>query len=125
MWHGKLAVYDGHVYDTMIAEYLLLRGQKWGVSLADSCARRKVSLKKGDLVEDYISNGIGFDKMPPETVEEYGLADIVSARELFGSQGTVQPRQQRTAAPTFETYEQFLACFSNNRTKWQRLTFLC
>ncbi|MEK9699938.1 MAG: hypothetical protein VW270_29430, partial [Candidatus Poseidoniales archaeon] len=30
-----------------------------------------------------ISNGIGFDKMPPETVEEYGLADIVSTRELF------------------------------------------
>jgi DNA polymerase I-like protein with 3'-5' exonuclease and polymerase domains len=82
LWEAGF-VYDGHVYDTMIAEYLLLRGQKWGVSLADSCARRKVSLKKGDLVEDYIRNGIGFDKMPPETVEEYGVADIVSTRELF------------------------------------------
>ena len=82
LWEAGF-VYDGHVYDTMIAEYLLLRGQKWGVSLADSCARRKVSLKKSDLVEDYISNGIGFDKMPPETVEEYGLADIISTRELF------------------------------------------
>jgi DNA polymerase I-like protein with 3'-5' exonuclease and polymerase domains len=82
LWEAGF-VYDGPVYDTMIAEYLLLRCQKWGVSLADSCARRKVAMKKGDLVQDYLSNGIGFDRMPPETVEEYGIADIVSTRELF------------------------------------------
>ena len=29
--------YDGAVYDTMLGEYLLLRGQKWGISLADCC----------------------------------------------------------------------------------------
>ena len=85
LWEAGFA-YDGHVYDTMIAEYLLLRCQKWGVSLADSCARRKVALKKSDLIQDYISNGIGFDKMPPDTVEEYGLADVISTRELFFAQ---------------------------------------
>lgn len=78
--------YDGDVYDTMIGEYLLLRCQNWGVSLADSCARRKVSLKKGDLIEEYIRSGIGFDKMPKDIVEEYGIADVVSTRELFYAQ---------------------------------------
>ncbi len=85
LWESGFT-YDGDVYDTMIAEYLLLRCQNWGVSLADSCIRRKVAQKKGDLIEDYIKSGIGFDKMPMDTVEEYGIADIVSTRELHFAQ---------------------------------------
>ena len=78
--------YNKRVYDTMIGEYLLLRGQKWGVSLAESCKRRRVSQKKDDLVTDYLAKGIGFNKMPPKIVEEYGCADIVSTKELYDSQ---------------------------------------
>lgn len=82
LWESGF-IYTGRVYDTMLGEYLLLRGQKHSISLANSCERRHVSLKKGDLVEEYIHNGVGFDQMPPETVEEYGLADITSTRELY------------------------------------------
>jgi len=78
--------YSNRVYDTMIGEYLLLRGQKWGVSLEESCKRRKVALKKTDLIDDYLAKGMGFNKMPPEVVEEYGCADILSTRELYDSQ---------------------------------------
>ena len=85
LWEAGF-VYDGEVYDTMIGEYLLLRGQKRGISLADSCERRKVSLKKGELVNEYLHNGIGFDQMPMDIVEEYGLADIVSTYELYHAQ---------------------------------------
>ena len=53
--------YEGQVYDTMIGEYTLLRGQKWGLSLFDSCVRRKVALKKSDLIHNYMKDGIGFD----------------------------------------------------------------
>ena len=55
-------------------------GQKW--SLADSCDRRKVARKKGDMVEEF-RGGTGFDAMPRDVVEEYGLADIISTRELL------------------------------------------
>ena len=85
LWESGFT-YDGDVYDTMIAEYLLLRCQNWGVSLADSCERRKVAQKKGDLIEEYIKSGIGFDKMPMDTVKEYGIADVISTRELYFAQ---------------------------------------
>ena len=37
--------YTNKVYDTMIGEYLLLRQQKQGISLSDSCVRRNVAMK--------------------------------------------------------------------------------
>ena len=39
LWECGFA-YDGDVYDTMLAEYLLLRGQKEPLSL-DACAQRR------------------------------------------------------------------------------------
>ena len=78
--------YTGGVYDTMIGEYVLLREQKWGLSLADSCIRRNVAMKKSDLTHDYLKAGTGFDAMPMETVEEYGIADIESTRQLHQAQ---------------------------------------
>ena len=91
LWESGFT-YDGAVYDTMLGEYLLLRGQKWGISLADSCDRRKVSRKKGELVEEFLRNGTGFDAMPRDVVEEYGLADIISTRELYYAQQDLYSR---------------------------------
>ena len=85
LWESGFS-YSGRVYDTMIGEYLLLKGQKYSLSLHDSCIRRKVSLKKSDLTKDYLTRGVGFDRMPCEIVEEYGVADIVSTRELYEHQ---------------------------------------
>tara|TARA_R100000458_G_scaffold15656_1_gene13364 strand:+ start:2130 stop:4262 length:2133 start_codon:yes stop_codon:yes gene_type:complete len=88
--------YSGKVYDTMIGEYVLLRCKKLGLSLADSCIRRKVSAKKSELVDNYLKDGVGFDTMPPETVEEYGLADIVSTRELYMEQQKLFGQQKNS-----------------------------
>jgi len=91
LWESGFT-YDGAVYDTMLGEYVLLRGQKWGISLADSCDRRKVSRKKGELVEEFLHQGKGFDVMPCDIVEEYGLADIISTRELYYAQQELYSR---------------------------------
>jgi DNA polymerase I-like protein with 3'-5' exonuclease and polymerase domains len=85
LWESGFS-YSGRVYDTMIGEYLLLKGQKFSLSLHDSCIRRKVSQKKSDLTKDYLNRGVGFDRMPCEIVEEYGVADVVSTRELYETQ---------------------------------------
>ena len=46
-------VYDGDIYDTMLAEYLLLRGQKEPLSL-DACAeRRGLEYQKDDTLKRY------------------------------------------------------------------------
>ena len=87
MWLWETGfVYNGEVYDTMLGEYMLLRGQKWGISLADCCERRNITLKKSQLVEDYLKQGKGFDIIPMDIVEEYGVGDIISTSELYQEQ---------------------------------------
>ena len=87
MWLWETGfVYNGEVYDTMLGEYMLLRGQKWGISLADCCERRNITLKKSQLVEDYLKQGKGFDVIPMDIVEEYGVGDIISTSELYQEQ---------------------------------------
>jgi len=85
LWESGFT-YDGKVYDTMIGEYVLMRGQKWGLSLHDSCIRRKVALKKSDLTHNYLKDGIGFDAMPMDVVQEYGIADVESTKQLHLAQ---------------------------------------
>ena len=77
--------YEGRVYDTMIAEYILLRGVKKKLSLKESCNRRKIE-QKSDIVDTYLKQGIGFDEIPWVVVEKYGRQDIVATRSLFNDQ---------------------------------------
>ena len=37
--------YKGKLYDTMLGEYIINRGEKKSVSLKESCKRRGISLK--------------------------------------------------------------------------------
>ena len=93
MWLWETGfTYTGDVYDTMLGEYMLLRGQKWGISLADCWERRNVALKKSQLVEDYLKAGKGFDVIPMKIVEEYGIGDIISTFELFKEQQRLYKR---------------------------------
>jgi len=96
LWESGFS-YDGQVYDTMIGEYTLLRCQKWGLSLADSCIRRKVAMKKSDLTHDYLKEGIGFDAMPMATVQEYGIADIESTKQLHLAQEEIFKNSHNSA----------------------------
>jgi DNA polymerase I-like protein with 3'-5' exonuclease and polymerase domains len=75
--------YDGDLHDTMTGEYLLARGEKLALSLAESCIRRKVTLKKSELIEEYFSNKVGFEAMPIGLVGEYNKYDIISCGELY------------------------------------------
>jgi len=75
--------YTGDLYDTMIGEYLLARGEKLSLSLAESCKRRNVTQKKSELIEEYFSNKVGFEAMPIALVGEYNKYDIISCGELY------------------------------------------
>ena len=49
--------YDGAVWDTMVAEYVMLRGQKAPLSL-DACAKRhELATQKGDTLKNYLKQG--------------------------------------------------------------------
>ena len=74
--------YDGPVYDTMVAEYLLARARKWPLSLEALAKRYEVTEKKKDLTADYLKSGKTFAQIPWEIVEEYGIADVQATWEV-------------------------------------------
>ena len=69
--------YDGPLYDTMVAEYLLSGSRRWPLSLAALAEKYEVGSKKSDLVQPYLDEGVTFDKIPYDIVEKYGKEDVL------------------------------------------------
>ena len=82
------------VYDTMICEYLLAKGQRRVLSLKESAIRRSTtSIKKSDLVDDMFKDGTCFSEMPLNVVIEYAEADVKACGELFLAQQAILERE--------------------------------
>ena len=79
-------IYSGKLHDTMVMEYLMARGSKWGFSLEDCCKRKGVALKKTELIQPFIKNKISYDKIPWNIVEEYGRQDVECTYQLAVAQ---------------------------------------
>ena len=67
--------YQGKLYDTMLGEYIINRGEKKSVSLKESCKRRGISLKS-DILATYMNEGYGIEEIPMDKLEEYGKQDV-------------------------------------------------
>ena len=75
--------YDGLIYDTMLAEYLLLRGQKEPLSL-DACAqRRNLEHQKDDTLKRYFKEGYNTNEIPLAELSFYLRCDLDTTRELY------------------------------------------
>ena len=82
------------VYDTMIVEYLLAKGQRRPLSLKESAIRRKVkSLKKSELIDEMFRDGVDFSEMPLDVVNEYAEADVKACGELYLAQLPILERE--------------------------------
>lgn len=77
--------YDGPIYDTMLAEYLLLRGQKQPLSLAACAERRQLSVQKDDTLKRYFKEGYNTNEIPLTELSFYLRADLLTTSELFHS----------------------------------------
>lgn len=75
-------VYDGDVYDTMVAEYILSKARRWPLGLAALARKYGVTQKETDLVAPYIESGKTFYDIPWEIVREYGIADVKATEEI-------------------------------------------
>ena len=74
--------YDGPVFDTMLAEYVVQRGQKQPLSL-EACANRyELDTKKQDTLKEYFKQGVGVDEIPPEELSDYLSADLHATQQL-------------------------------------------
>ena len=78
--------YDGPIYDTMIGEYLLLRGVKRNISLAHCAEERQLPSRKLDVLKEYYKKGYNTDEIPLAELLEYLAGDLHVTRELFLAQ---------------------------------------
>ena len=75
--------YDGDIYDTMLAEYLLLRGQKDAISLEACAERRQLNYQKQDTLKEYYKKGYNTNEIPLQELLFYLRSDLNITRELF------------------------------------------
>jgi len=75
-------VYDGDIYDTMVAEYILAKAQRWPLGLAALAKKYDTVQKEKDLVEPFMAAGKTFFEIPWEIVKEYGIADVAATEQI-------------------------------------------
>jgi len=78
--------YDGDIYDTMVAEYILAKARRWPLSLAALAGKYGGVQKEKDLVQPYLDEGKTFYEIPWEIVEEYGKADVMATENIAVAQ---------------------------------------
>ena len=78
--------YNGPVYDTMLAEYVLQRGRKEPLSL-EACADRYIlDTRKQDTLKEYFAKGYSTRDIPHELLESYLSADLEATQQLSDRQ---------------------------------------
>ena len=78
--------YDGPVYDTMLAEYVLQRGQKQPLSLEACAERYELDTKKQDTLKEYFAKGVSTRDIPYNELTEYLIADLEATQQLADRQ---------------------------------------
>ena len=74
--------YDGPVFDTMLAEYVLQRGVKEPLSLEACAERYDLDTKKQDTLKEYFKKGMSVRDIPYNELTEYLIADLEATQQL-------------------------------------------
>jgi len=78
--------YDGLIWDTMLAEYVLQKGVKEPLSLEAIAERRDLQFKKQDTLKEYMKRGYQINEIPYEELKEYLYADLQTTMSLYYEQ---------------------------------------
>jgi len=74
--------YNGIVFDTMLGDYVLQRGQKKPLSLEMCAERYKLDTKKQDTLKEYFKKDYSVRDIPHAELSEYLLADLRATDQL-------------------------------------------
>ena len=74
--------YDGAVFDTMLAEYVLQRGIKEPLSLEACAERYELDTKKQDTLKEYFKKGYTTRDIPYNELCDYLSADLHATQQL-------------------------------------------
>jgi len=106
--------YQGKIYDTMIGEYVLYRGIKTRISLAECCIRRGLIKKATSIIDTYRGQGMKFKDIAPNDIEYYGRRDVECTRQLFHSQvSDFNKKANSTLVPTVRMMNRFTSVLTN------------
>ena len=78
--------YDGPVFDTMLAEYVLQCGLKQPLSLEACAERYELDTKKQDTLKEYFKKGYKTSEIPLDELTEYLVADLEATQQLADTQ---------------------------------------
>ncbi|MEL0116347.1 MAG: DNA polymerase [Pelagibacteraceae bacterium] len=78
--------YNGPVYDTMLAEYILQRGQKEPLSLEELAIKYELHTQKQDTLKEYLSKGYSVRDIPHAELSKYLSADLHATQQLSDNQ---------------------------------------
>ena len=82
LWESGFT-YDGPVFDTMLAEYVLQRGIKLPLSLEACAERYELDTKKQDTLKEYFAKGYSTRDIPYNELCDYLSADLHATQQLF------------------------------------------
>jgi DNA polymerase I-like protein with 3'-5' exonuclease and polymerase domains len=74
--------YEGMVFDTMLGEYVLLRGQNLPLDLG-SVAERYGTVQKQDTLKEYFKKGYSTREIPFMELQEYLIHDLHATQGIF------------------------------------------
>ena len=81
LWESGFT-YDGPVFDTMLAEYVLQRGQKKPLSLEACAERYELETQKEGTLKEYFAKGYSTRDIPYNELCQYLSADLHATQEL-------------------------------------------
>jgi len=82
LWESGFT-YDGDIFDTMLGEYVLQRGQKEALSLEACAERYELDTKKQDTLKEYFKQGLSTRDIPHDELSEYLSHDLHATQQLF------------------------------------------
>jgi DNA polymerase I-like protein with 3'-5' exonuclease and polymerase domains len=81
LWESGFT-YNGPVFDTMLAEYVLQRGIKEPLTLEACAERYELDTKKQDTLKEYFKKGYSTRDIPHNELSEYLSADLHATQQL-------------------------------------------
>ena len=82
LWESGFT-YNGPIFDTMLGEYVLQRGQKEVLSLEACAERYELDTKKQDTMKEWLKAGKQVRDMPYEILASYCIDDIKATQQLY------------------------------------------
>ena len=82
LWESGFT-YDGDIFDTMLGEYVLQRGQKDVLSLEACAERYDLDTKKQDSLKAWLKDGKSVRDMPYEELAIYCMDDVKATQQLY------------------------------------------